>query len=44
MLLMLEKGIEIGVCSTNYLYAKANNKYIKDMVKIKNYHILIIGM
>ena len=44
MLLMVEKGIEIGVCSTNYLYAKANNKCIKDMAKIKNYHILIIGM
>ena len=30
MLLMVEKGIEGGLCHSIYRYAKANNKYIKD--------------
>ena len=41
---MVEKGIEGGICHVIHQYAKANNKYIKDYDKIKNRHILNIGM
>ena len=30
MLLMVEKGIREGICHAIHLYAKANNKYMKD--------------
>ena len=30
MLLMVEKGIRDGMCHAVHLYAKANNKYMKD--------------
>ena len=40
MLLMLEKRGR-GIYHSIYIYAKANNKCMK---KIKNYHILNIGM
>ena len=35
MLLMLEKGIEGGICYPIYQYTKANNKYMKDYDKTK---------
>ena len=34
-LLMVEKGIRGGICHSIYLYAKSNNKYIKDYDKNK---------
>ena len=34
-LLMVEKCIRAGICNTNYWYAKANNKYMKDYYKNK---------
>ena len=42
--LMVEKGIRRGICHYIYGYLKANNKYMKDYVKIKNCHIFNIGM
>ena len=44
MLLMVEKGIRGEICHAIQWYAKANNKYMKDYDKKKNYHILKIGM
>ena len=35
MLLMVEKGIRGGMCHSFYLYAKPNNKYVKDYYKDK---------
>ena len=35
MLLMVEKGINGGICHYIYRYAKANNKYMKDYDKNK---------
>ena len=35
MLLMVEKRIRGGICHSGYLYAQANNKYIKDYDKNK---------
>ena len=43
MLLMVEKGIRGGICHSIYRYAKATNKYMKTMIKIKNRHIFNIG-
>ena len=40
MLLMVEKSIRGGICPTIHQYAKANNKYVKIMIKTKNCHIL----
>ena len=34
-LLMVEKCIRAGIFNTNYWYAKANNKYMKDYYKNK---------
>ena len=34
-LLMVEKGMRGGICHSIYLYAKSNNKYIKDYDKNK---------
>ena len=42
MLLMVEKGIWGGICSTIHQYAKPKNKCMKEwkiMIKIKNHHI-----
>ena len=33
MLLMVAKGIRVGICNSINRYAKANNKYIKDFDK-----------
>ena len=33
MLLMVEKGIRGGICHTIRLYARTNNKYMKDYDK-----------
>ena len=35
MLLMVQKGVRRGICPSFYLYAKANNKYMKDYYKNK---------
>ena len=35
MLLIVEKGIAGGICHAIHLYAKANNKYMKDYDKSK---------
>ena len=35
MLLMVEKGIRVGICHAIHQYAKANNKYMKDYDKTK---------
>ena len=37
MLLMVEKGIRGRICPSIYKYAKANNKYMKDYDKNKEY-------
>ena len=39
MLLMVEEGIRGGICLAIHRHAKANNKYMKTMIKIKNLHI-----
>ena len=44
MLLMAEKGISGGICNAIHRYVKANNNYIKIKIKIKNCHILNIGI
>ena len=39
-MLMVEKGIGGGMCHTTYRYAKANNKYMKNYLKItKSFYI-----
>ena len=43
MLSMLEKDIRRGVCHAIQQYAKANNKYIKIIMKISNHCILSRG-
>ena len=37
MQLMVEKGIRGGICHAIYRYAKANNNYIKDYDKNKEF-------
>ena len=32
MLLMIEKGINGGICHAIHQYVKGNNKYMKDML------------
>ena len=44
ILLMAEKGIRSRVCHAIDRYAKENNNIWKTMIKLKNDHILIIGM
>ena len=36
---MVAKGIRRGICHAIHQYAKANNKYMKNYIKIKNHHI-----
>ena len=38
MLIMFEEWIRGGMCQAIHRYAKANNKYMKTMIKIKNHH------
>ena len=35
MLLMVEKGIRVGICNAVHRYAKANNKHMQDYDKNK---------
>ena len=44
ILLMAEKGIRSRICHAIDRYAKDNNNIWKTMIKLKNDHILIIGM
>ena len=36
MLLMVEEGVRGGICHSIHKHARANNKYMKNMIKIKN--------
>ena len=40
MLLMVEKGIREGICHSIYRHAKANNKYMKNHDKNKQFSYL----
>ena len=40
MLLMLGKGIRVGICHTIHRYAKANINYMKDYDKNKTFSYL----
>ena len=44
MLLIVETGIRGGICHAIHHYPKAYHKYMKDIIKLKNHHILNIGM
>ena len=37
ILLMVKKGIRGGICHSIYIYAKVNNKYMKDYDKESSY-------
>ena len=37
MLLMIEKGVQGGICHSIYRYAKGNKKYLKDYDKKLNH-------
>ena len=39
MLLMIGKRIRGGICQATHRYSKANNKYMKIMIKTMNHHI-----
>ena len=41
--LMVEKNIKGGICHAIHWHAKANNKYMNDYDKIRNFSILNIG-
>ena len=44
MLLTVEKGMRGGIRHSNYKYAKANNKYMKDYDKNKeSYYLKCLG-
>ena len=38
MLLMIEEGIRRAVCHAVHRYVKANNEYMKIMMKVKSLH------
>ena len=38
MLLVVEKGIRGGICHAIHSYAKANNKYMRIMIKISHHY------
>ena len=42
MLLMVEEGIRGGICHSIHRYAKANNKYMKIIMKMKSHLIFNI--
>ena len=42
MLLMVEEGVRGGICHSIHKHARANNKYMKNMIKIKNLRIFNI--
>ena len=42
MPLMVEKGTRGGICQVIHEYAKANNKYMKNLTKRLRHHILRI--
>ena len=42
MLLMVEEGIKGGICHSIHRYAKANNKYMKIIKKMKSHLIFNI--
>ena len=42
LLLLVEKVIRVGICHVIHGYAKASNKYMKDIIKLKNHCILCI--
>ena len=44
MLLMVEKGISRGICHTIYDMQKLKTNTWKILIKVKNFHILNIGM
>ena len=44
MLLMIKKGIREEIRHSIYQYEKANIKYMKIMIKIKNHHIFNVGV
>ena len=44
MQLMSEKGVRGGICHSFNRYATANNQSMKIIIKVKNRHILNIGM
>ena len=39
MILMIEKGIRGGICQATHIYTKANNIYMKIMIKTSSHHI-----
>ena len=39
MLLMIEKGIRVGICHSVHRHERANNKYMEDYDKKRNHHI-----
>ena len=43
ILLMVEKGIRLEISHAVHRYAKSNNKYMKEMIEIKNCHVLNTG-
>ena len=44
MLLMIENGNGGAICYTIHRYAKANNRYMKLNIKVKNRQIFNMGM
>ena len=44
MLLIVEERIRGGMCQAVYRYAKANNKYIKIMIKALSHHCVIMSL
>ena len=42
MLLTVEQEIREGICHAIHRHAKANNKYMENITKTKNHHILCV--